>query len=814
MSAGCLAPVLRHIHDLVGSSVPEGPSDACLLERFALDRDEDAFTALVRRHGPLVWRVCRRLLGRTDLAEDAFQATWIILARRVGSIRNPASLPSFLHGVAYRVGREARARQQRNATSALLDVPAPEVGPAQAAACRELGAIIEEEVHDLPERLRQPVLLCYWEGMSNEEAASRLGWPPGTVKTRLARARKRLCSRLTARGVTLPVGAVALLLAPAGAGKASVTTVWATATARAALASLAGGTRSLTPGAAGLVASTSTSVLGRGTRAALAVVLSLGLLAWGAALMSQPGQAGDNPSFQEPAAQSEAKAKGPKQTVENPIPLNKAEAEKAEAAMAAGLGWLVRQQAADGHWSMLPNANDTVGTAFGLLPLLGAGELNPAAGLFHPYAPQIERGLRALVRMQKADGGFEGQLYVQALATMALCEGYRWTGDPWLKQPARKALDYIVAAQHSAGGWRYQPGQAGDTSVTSWQILALSAGRAAGLGVPEAVGKKASAFLDSMASADGSSYGYVSAGQGSPAMTAAGFLCRFELGRPPTQAALTKAIAKLRPLAPPAGAPNIYFYHYATRLMRHAGGDAWREWQPKIRLWLLKKQDQEATSPDRGSWSPTGDIFAQAGGRLMITSLSLLTLQTCVPADQSLAVTPVVTTTEKGLGSLWDDLTADDFLRGRKAMRALAASPKLSVPFLASRLQPSADVPEKHLKRLIADLGAKAFATRERASNELKALGQKAVPALRRAVQGATSLEARRRAERLLEALTSPLNPESIRALRAVQILAYTGTAEARKALEVLAEADRGSDVALAARAALQRMARRPKGRP
>src|SRR5947209_798837 len=134
MSASCLVPLLRHIYDLSGSPAQDSVSDAWLLQRFAQDRDEDAFAALVRRHGPLVRRVCRRLLASADLAEDAFQATWIILARRAGSIHKPAALASFLQGVALRVAREARARQNRRHTGQPPDCPGPGGGPLQEAA--------------------------------------------------------------------------------------------------------------------------------------------------------------------------------------------------------------------------------------------------------------------------------------------------------------------------------------------------------------------------------------------------------------------------------------------------------------------------------------------------------------------------------------------------------------------------------------------------------------------------------------------------------------------------------------------------------
>jgi RNA polymerase sigma factor (sigma-70 family) len=800
MPQSSLLPVVRRIHQLVGVPALGCDSDTCLLQRFAGCGDQEAFAVLVRRHGPLVWRVCRRLLSRADLAEDAFQATWFVLARRAGSIRKPESLPSFLHGVAVRVAREARVRLKQQAQRQAPSRPTAAPDPGHEAAWRELGAILEEEIHRLPERLRLPVLLCYWQGLTNEEAGRRLGWPAGTVKTRLARARAVLHHRLTARGVTLPAGVAALLLAPAAGAEASVSLALAAATTRAVLTGVAAA-----PRAAALASGVLHAGLTRATGIGITLVLALGLLAGAASLLPRAGQAGGPARADLPAAKAD-----PPRSARAPARSN-----KADAAVGAGLQWLVRQQARDGHWSLVgAPANDTAATALALLPLLQASAPRPGAGLFLPYAEPVERGLRALVRFQQKDGGFVGGMYAHALATWAVCEGYRRMDDPWLREPAQRALAYIAWAQHPLGGWRYTPGAPGDTSVTALQVLALSAGRAAGLDVPEAVGKKASAYLDTAAYAGGSAYGYIPGSGGTPAMAAAGLLCRFELGGRPAPAALAKGLANLQKLAPPGGPVNLYFYHYATRLMRAAGGADWQRWQPAMRHWLLTRQNLTASGADHGSWSPQGDAFGQAGGRLLITSLALLTLQTCAPLDQTAPAPLRHVLKGSELESFWKDLAEDDFLRARGAMRALAAGAKQSIPFLARKLQTPPPVPERQLARLIADLDAREFRVREQATRALQALGIRAVPGLRRALAATPSLEVRRRIERLLQPFNGPLAPETMRAQRVVQILAFIGSAEARRALETLAQTERESDLARAAQAALERLGRQPPPPP
>jgi RNA polymerase sigma factor (sigma-70 family) len=230
--------------------------DAALLDRYVRRRDPEAFTALVRRHGPMVYGICRRALAGVQDAEDAFQATFLVLARRAGVVR-PGALASWLYGVARRVATRARRRQTRQRSSPLQEEQAtdPRGDPLAGLTARELVTAIDEEVSRLPETYRLPVVLCCLEGLSQEEAARRLGWTPGSVKGRLERGRKRLHERLARRGLALSaaLGAAeaargaglpaALLLtaaraAPQGAVSAGVASLAAAALRSAALSRL------------------------------------------------------------------------------------------------------------------------------------------------------------------------------------------------------------------------------------------------------------------------------------------------------------------------------------------------------------------------------------------------------------------------------------------------------------------------------------------------------------------------------------------------------------------------------------------------
>jgi RNA polymerase sigma factor (sigma-70 family) len=243
MNGGTLNGILGYLQQLGAES--EGLSDGQLLERFVSRRDEGAFAALLRRHGPLVWGVCRRVLRHAQDAEDAFQATFLLLARRAGAIRKQASVRSWLYGVAYRVATRARetAARRRIREGPLEDVAAPaaeEAGP-------DPRPVLDEEIGRLPEKYRLPLILCHLEGKSQEQAAQLLGCPRATVATRLVRGRERLRDQLVRRGlhvapsVLLPVtprDAVpaaltdATLQAASGSGGGAAA---ATASARAAI---------------------------------------------------------------------------------------------------------------------------------------------------------------------------------------------------------------------------------------------------------------------------------------------------------------------------------------------------------------------------------------------------------------------------------------------------------------------------------------------------------------------------------------------------------------------------------------------------
>jgi RNA polymerase sigma factor (sigma-70 family) len=228
-----LDPLLGHICKLIAPEIAETQSDQELLNVFAVTCSEVAFAELVRRHSSLVLTVCRQVLRDAHHAEDAFQATFLVLARKAASVRKGTSLASWLYGVAFRISMKARNQGARRRSREAGVPPRSPLDPVTEAALRELQTFLHEEVNRLPEKLRAPFVLCCLEGKSRTEAAQRLGWKEGTVAGRLALARERLWQCLARRGVAPSAALAAVCIDESSA--AAFPTAMPAATARAIL---------------------------------------------------------------------------------------------------------------------------------------------------------------------------------------------------------------------------------------------------------------------------------------------------------------------------------------------------------------------------------------------------------------------------------------------------------------------------------------------------------------------------------------------------------------------------------------------------
>jgi RNA polymerase sigma factor (sigma-70 family) len=286
MASHGLHRLLEHLRRALPSS-DASHSDGELLARFAARRDEEAFALLVRRHGRMVLGVCRRILGDAHDAEDAFQAAFLVLARKAAALTNGSAVGNWLYGVAYRTALAARSvKARRRARECQVEVlPHPAVGPPEADDWRPL---LDRELSRLPDKYREAVVLCELQGLTRQEAARMLQVPAGTVSSRLAAARRLLAQRLARRGVAVSVGAVAW----AGAADAAVPAALAVWTAEAATA-FAAGQAALAPRVAALTqgvlqAMFLSKLQGVAATLLLAASLAVGCLAFQAA---GPGKA-------------------------------------------------------------------------------------------------------------------------------------------------------------------------------------------------------------------------------------------------------------------------------------------------------------------------------------------------------------------------------------------------------------------------------------------------------------------------------------------------------------------------------------------
>lgn len=314
-----------------------------------------------------------------------------------------------------------------------------------------------------------------------------------------------------------------------------------------------------------------------------------------------------------------------------------------EAAVARGLRWMAEHQNPDGSWSLhrfhrtkscsgrcggqASTHCDSAATSLCLLPFLGSGQTHQT-GI---YKKTVAKGLRWLIEHQEPDGDLrvgvhsDAGMYAHGQGAIVLCEAFALTRDEEIRDSAQRAIDFIVTAQHAAGGWRYKPGAEGDTSVLGWQLMALQSARSAELEVPIETWELANIYLDSVQSHDGSRYAYLPGRRPTHVMTAEALLCRMYLGWNQDFAALEQGVKYLlREHMPRDDGVNFYYWYYATQVMHHFGGERWKTWNISMRDTLVDAQIKRGH--EAGSWDPRGGHASQ-GGRLYTTALAVCTLE-------------------------------------------------------------------------------------------------------------------------------------------------------------------------------------------
>ena len=319
-----------------------------------------------------------------------------------------------------------------------------------------------------------------------------------------------------------------------------------------------------------------------------------------------------------------------------------------EAAVKLGLDWLKSIQADDGSWDykrfgvdekyQKEGQDHRMGIAgLGLLAFLGAGHHHEAPG---PYKEAVAKAVRYLLAQQNDQGQFPGTMYHQGICTMALAEAYGLSNDTSLELPTRKAIQAIVAAQTTTGGWDYSHRSAqnrSDSSVTGWQIMALKSARKVGIEFPDEVYTKAIDFLSAVSN-DKGAIGYDVGGnrewRTSNALSAAGLNSYLFMGLEPTDPRVQKAVGILIANLPKAPAPigdqwnpraDIYFWYHGALALSRLGGQEWTIWNDRVKPILLGLQDKKGDL--KGSWRPAGTAHADRCGRVYVTALSIMALE-------------------------------------------------------------------------------------------------------------------------------------------------------------------------------------------
>ena len=320
---------------------------------------------------------------------------------------------------------------------------------------------------------------------------------------------------------------------------------------------------------------------------------------------------------------------------------------ESERAVHSALAWLSAAQSPDGRWSAARHGAGTgqnTGThhrqsgsakadhgvtGLALLAMLGAGNTHHNG----PYADHVHRGIQFLINNQSTNGSLAGNaeffasLYCHGMATIALAETVAMTGDETLQLPLKRAVEYTLSMQHpQTGGWRYAPGDRGDTSQHGWQVMVLSSASTTGLKGIEQAKERAKFFIQSVSSGANRGLASYRAGErASIAMTAEALTCRLLLGMKANDPAAVEAIEWLQQSLPESTTPNVYAWYYGTLASFHAGGPQWERWNASIQKVLIQSQRQEK-GPLDGSWDPDS-VWGWYGGRVYSTSMSAMMLE-------------------------------------------------------------------------------------------------------------------------------------------------------------------------------------------
>jgi RNA polymerase sigma factor (sigma-70 family) len=826
MATSQMRKVVNHLRKIVIAQNPVEESDGQLLERFIEHLDQAAFADILARHGAMVLGVCRRVLRNPHDAEDAFQATFLVLVRKAAAITSRQLLANWLYGVAYKTALKAKAAAAKQSLreKQVTDMPEPETVERHHDVWADLQPLLDQELSGLPDKYRIPIVLCELEGKGIKEAARHLGWPQGTLAGRLARARTMLAERLSRRGVAVSSGLLVALLSQ-NTASAVVPTSVASSTLQAACLLAAG--QAAVPGAlSAKVAALTDGVLNAMLLTKLKIAASWVLVA---ALGITMGLIAHSAPVQRQGA-GDAEERTTERTVANSAdPKAQVEELKARATISDAGAMLPLCFHPDGK-TLASLSRD--GGAVKLWDLARGKERATLKTNAQCYASQAvfspDGKILACVTARSNGARFTGEVELWDVASgkqqanltghadMVRCVAF--SPDSTILASASQ-VDNVVKLWNVADGKERAtlpdlysgPNRLLDLAFSpDGKTLALAGGRfdpATKRAWDEvklwdlASGKVRATF-------QGQNGGVIRVAFSSDGKSLAGVGNRWQ---PPAQGAdhglhVPLAVtlwevatgserASFQELTAPMNLYCLAFSPDCRTLAWSAGPE-----QKTAKLWNLASGKEQATL--QGHADVVGSLAFSPDGKTLASGSSDKTIKLWdIPASKEVAPGTVST---KELEGMWTTLPGADAAKAYRAINTLVARPKQAIALLKERLRPAAEPDAQQINRWIADLDSDQFTVRQKARETLAAIGDLAHPALRKTLADKPPLEVSRQIEQLLNSMS----PESVAALRAVEVLERIGSSEAKQVLETLAKGAEASRLTAEAKASLNRLKR------